>query len=185
MLHNNRRSMQKILPLLFSLLMSPTLAQQYFAEKSIIVFFSDGVIEDIRAENKKSTSIFDLGKADVAFLVSIKDFQFPKTLMQVHFNEKYMESDKYPKSSFKGKLVGFNPAAKSVQQVHAVGKLTIHGVTKDVDIPGTIEFKDPGYQMKAKFMLKLDDYKITVPEILWQNIAKEVEVTIDFTYRPL
>ena len=82
--------------------------QRYFAEKSLITFYSDGVVEDITAKNEKVTSIFDAMKGDIAFLMSIKDFQFEKKLMQVHFNEKYMESEKYPKSTFQGKILGFD-----------------------------------------------------------------------------
>lgn len=177
--------MYKLVLILFTLISCKAAGQQYFAEKAFISFFSDGVLEDITADNSKGTSIFDSGKGDIAYLISIKDFQFKKTLMQVHFNEKYMESDKFPKSSFKGKITGFVQTASGVQQVKAVGKLTIHGITRDVEVPGTIEAKSNGFQMRSKFMVKLDDYSIKVPEILWQNIAKEVEVTIDFTYRPL
>src|SRR5690242_13615655 len=83
--------------ILFSVTLSQA-QQRYFAEKSKVIFFSDGVIEDIRAENSKVTSIFDVMKGDIAFLLSIKDFKFEKNLMQVHFNEKYMESEKFPKS---------------------------------------------------------------------------------------
>jgi hypothetical protein len=106
--------------------------QRFFAESSSVSFFSDGVIEDIHAENKKITSIFDITKGDIAFLLNVKDFQFEKKLMQVHFNEKYMESEKFPKSSFQGKISGFNASTSGVQQVSAQGKLTMHGVTKDV-----------------------------------------------------
>ena len=162
-----------------------TAQQRYFAEKSKISFYSDGVVEDITAVNEKVTSIFDAWKGEIAFLMSIKDFEFEKKLMQVHFNEKYMESEKYPKSTFQGKIVGFNAAEEGLQQVRAVGKLSIHGVTKDVDAIGTIEKSGSLLKMKSKFMVKLLDYNINVPQIIWKNIAQQVEVTIDFTYRQL
>ena len=159
--------------------------QRYFAEKAGITFFSDGVVEDISATNQKVTSIFDVVGGEVAYLLSIKDFQFPNKLMQVHFNEKYMESEKYPKSSFQGKITGFNFSAGGKQQVKATGKLTIHGVTKDVDIPGTIEVNGNRLAFLSKFVVKLVDYNIKVPQIVWQNIAQQVEVSVDFVYRPL
>lgn len=159
--------------------------QRYFAEKSSISFYSDGVVEDITAKNEKVTSIFDALKGDIAFLMSIKDFQFEKKLMQVHFNEKYMESEKYPKSTFQGKIVGFDAAQDGLQQVRAVGKLSIHGVTKDVDAVGTIEKNGSLLQVKSKFKVKLVDYNINVPQIVWKNIAQQVDITIDFTYRQL
>ena len=159
--------------------------QRFFVDKASVSFFSDGVIEDIAAENNKVTSIFDAGQGEIAYLMNIKDFQFEKKLMQVHFNEKYMESEKYPKASFQGKIVGFDSSVSGVQNVKAVGKLTIHGVTRDVQLPGTAELKNSQLSLKSKFTVKLLDYNIKVPQIVWQNIAQQVEVTVDFNYRPL
>ncbi|HEY9049527.1 MAG TPA: YceI family protein [Ohtaekwangia sp.] len=172
--------------ILLALLSQTGVAQQrFFIEKGNVAFFSDGVIEDIAADNNKVTSIFDASKGDVAYLLNIKDFTFEKRLMQVHFNEKYMETEKFPKSSFQGKILGFDPAQQGVQQVKAIGKLTIHGVTRDVTFPGTAELKDNILALKSKFTVKLLDYNIKVPQIVWQNIAQQVEVTVDFYYRPL
>ena len=159
--------------------------QRYFAEKSSISFFSDGVVEDIAAKNEKVTSIFDTN-GDIAYLMSIKDFQFPNKRMQTHFNEKYLESEKFPKSSFQGKINGFNFSAGGTQHVTATGKLTIHGITKNVEIPGTAEVTNGNrIVFKSKFVVKLSDYNIKIPQIVWQNIAQQVEVTADFNYRPL
>jgi len=179
--------MIKSLTLFFALIiLTPltTFAQRYFAEKSKVTFFSDGVVEDITASNTKVTSIFDV-RGDIAFLLSVKDFEFEKKLMQVHFNEKYMESEKFPKSSFQGRVVGFDPAIKGTQQVKAVGKLSIHGVTRDVEAPGTVEVVDNQLLVRSKFTVKLIDYNVKVPQIIWKNIAQQVEVSIDFTYRSL
>jgi YceI-like domain len=159
--------------------------KRYSSEKSYVSFFSEGVIEEIKASNTKVTSIFDLVSGDVAYLLSPKDFQFEKKLMQVHFNEKYMESEKYPRSSFQGRITGFDPANSHLQQVKAVGKLTIHGVTKDIDVPGTLHIEGNTVSLRSKFMVKLQDYNIKVPQIVWQNIAQQVEVTIHFLYRPV
>lgn len=158
---------------------------RFFAEKQSITFFSDGLVEDITAGNQKVTSIFDVLNGEIAYLMNVKDFQFVNKLMQTHFNEKYMESDKYPKASFQGKVAGFNFSAGGTQQVRATGKLTMHGVTRDVDIPGTIEVNGSKLILKAKFPVKLDDYKIIVPQVVWDKIAQQVEVTLDFVYRPL
>ena len=105
--------------------------------------------------------------------------------MQVHFNEKYMESEKFPRSTFKGKIVGLDASITSLQQVKAVGQLSIHGVTRDVDIPGTLHIEGNTVTLRAKFIVKLLDYNIKVPQIVWQNIAQEVEVNVHFLYRPV
>lgn len=160
-------------------------AQKYSSEKGHISFFSDAAIEDIEAVNNMVGSLFNAGSGDLVYIVKIKDFKFAKSLMREHFNEKYMEIEKFPKSTFQGKLVGFKAGSPGEQKVKAVGKLSIHGVTKDVEIPGTLEFTGGKAVMKSKFMVKLVDYSITVPQLVWQNIAEEIEVRVEFTYKPI
>lgn len=158
-------------------------AQKYSVESSAVSFFSDGAIEDIAAQNSKSVSIFNAATGDVVFAIPIKDFEFEKSLMKEHFNEKYMETEKFPRAMFQGKITGFQSTVSGEQQARAAGKLTIHGVTKDIDVPGTIEFANGKWVVKSKFIVKLADYKITIPQLLWQNIAEEVEAKMEFTYK--
>lgn len=158
---------------------------KYGVEASRLTFFSDGAIEDIRAVNTRVTSIFDAGRGDIAMLLRIKDFQFDKKLMQVHFNEKFLESEKYPKSTFIGQVSGFDPQKNGVQRVTATGKLLIHGVTREVQVPGTLELRDKALHLKTKFKIKLADYDIAIPQIVWQNIAEEVELDLDIKFSPL
>ena len=159
-------------------------AQKYVLEKSVVTFLSEAAIENITATNKKTSSVLNAQTMEIAFSVPINEFQFAKKLMQEHFNEKYMESEKFPKSTFSGTVSGFNISAKGVQQAKANGKLTIHGVTTTVEIPGTAEMQGGKIILKAKFTVKLADYKIKIPQLLWQNIAEQVDVTVDFTYKP-
>lgn len=152
-------------------------------EKSKIVFFSDAAIEDITAENKKTSGIFNSDNGEIVFSIPINAFKFAKALMEEHFNEKYMESDKFPKATFQGKVEGYDKNSNS-QSAKAIGKLTIHGVTKDVEIPGTMTRQGSKLQMNSKFMVKLADYNIAIPQLLWQNIAEQVEVTAEFDFKP-
>ncbi len=163
----------------------PGFSQKYTAEKSFVSFFSDGAIEDIAAENTKTVSLFNTATGDVVFSIPIKEFEFDKSLMKEHFNEKYMDTEKFPKSTFQGKISGFQSDAKGEQQATASGKLTMHGVTQEVMIPGTVEVAEGKIVMKSKFIVKLADYKIEITKLLWQNIAEQVEVKIEFTYKPL
>lgn len=158
-------------------------AQKYTVESGMITFFSDATLEDIKAENKKVASLFNSATGDIAFSVPINAFQFEKSLMQEHFNEKYMESDKFPKASFQGKILDADLKASGEQSVKAIGKLTIHGVTKEVTIPGTLQIKDSKIVMQAKFIVKLEDYSVKIPQLMWQNIAEEVEVSLKFMYK--
>ncbi len=158
---------------------------KYGVESSRLTFFSDGAIEDIRAVNTRVTSIFDATRGDIAMLVRIKDFQFEKKLMQVHFNEKFLESEKYPKSTFIGNVTGFDPQKSGVQRVMATGRLLIHGVAREIKVPGTLELRDNVLHLKTKFKIKLADYEITIPQIVWQNIAEEVELDLNITFTRL
>lgn len=158
-------------------------AQKYASEKGYIRFYSKAAIEDITATNQKVTALFDAGNGSIAFVVPINQFVFAKALMQEHFNEKYLESDRYPKSTFQGQVVGFDTELVAEQSVKAQGKLTIHGVTREVTVPGVIRRVDKGLQMTSTFIVELKDYKISIPRLMWQNIAERVEVTLDLTFR--
>ncbi len=161
---------------------SSSFAQKYAATKSVVSFYSHATIEDIKAANTTSIGLADLSSSTVAFSISIKDFVFDKKLMQEHFNEKYMESEKYPKATFQGKIEGFDAATKGPQNVKAIGKMTMHGVTKDVELTGTMEATtETTLSIASTFIVKLEDYKIKIPQVLWQNIAEEIEVKVDFT----
>jgi polyisoprenoid-binding protein YceI len=163
--------------------MTPAAAQRYVLESSTITFFSDAAIEDITASNSKTTSIIDVGGLSIAFSVPMTEFEFEKSLMKEHFNEKYLESEKYPKATFQGKLTSFR-LEPGIQNSTASGKLVIHGITRDVTIPGTVEYKDGKLILNTKFIVKLEDHKIKIPQLLWQNIAEQVEVTANLTYKP-
>lgn len=158
--------------------------QKFISEKSGVTFFSKASIEDITARNEKAMSIFDMGTGEIAFSIPIKEFVFDKSLMQEHFNEKYMESEKFPKATFQGKLSGYTADGSGSQPVVASGKLTIHGVTKDVEVPGTFLKNQQQIVLASKFIVKLEDYKVKIPQLLWKNIAESVEVTVDFTLKP-
>ena len=150
-----------------------------------VSFFSDATIEDIAATNTLCNSLFDSSTGSVAYIITISGFEFDKSLMQEHFNEKYMESDKYPKASFKGSITGFDKSVSGEQSVSAKGIMNIHGQSNDLTIPGTIQFDNGTVTMKATFMVELADYKIKIPKLLWQNIAERVEVNVEFEYKAL
>ena len=159
--------------------------QKFIVAKSHVSFFSDAAIEDISAENEKTTGIFNSTTAEIVFSIPIKEFRFAKSLMQEHFNEKYMESEKYPKATFQGKLIDYHSEMNGTQEVKAAGKLTIHGITKEVELPGVVDTSGKEIMMKSRFFILLEDYQVTRPQLLWQNIAEKVEVTVEFTYKPM
>lgn len=159
-------------------------AQKFVSEKTFVSFYSHGALEDIKADNQKGSALFDAGTGDIAFVIPVKEFEFAKALMKEHFNEKYMDTEKYPKSTFQGKINGYNPSVNTEQSVTAAGKLMIHGVTRDVEIPGKISKKGESLLMTSTFMVRLEDHKIKIPQLVWQNIAEQVEVTLNFSFTP-
>ena len=163
---------------------SSTFSPRYMAEKGLISFFSDAPVEDITATNPNVTSIFTASTGATAFSVPISDFEFEKKLMKEHFNDKYMESDRFPRSTFAGTITGYSMSTAGVQRVRAQGKLTIHGIVKEIDVPGSFEVREGTVVMKTKFNVLIADYGITIPQILWQNVSDEIQVTVDLTYNP-
>ncbi|HEX7014280.1 MAG TPA: YceI family protein [Cyclobacteriaceae bacterium] len=170
--------------LLLLLAVSNTFSQRYMAEQGVISFFSDAPVEDISATNRNVTSIFTAATGGIAFSVPVRDFEFEKKLMKEHFNDKYMESDRFPRSTFSGTITGFSMTASGPQRVRAQGKLTIHGIVKEIDVPGSFEVKDGAIHMKTRFTVRLADYGIRIPQLLWENISEEIQITVDLTYNP-
>src|SRR5882757_9087161 len=126
--------MKKIIVFFLLALSLDTFSQNIFMLKEgEVSFFSKAPVEDIDAHNTSAHSVLNTTTREVAFLVPIRKFVFQKALMQEHFNEKYMESDKYPMASFKGKInedVDFSKDGET--KVTATGQLSIHGVEKEV-----------------------------------------------------
>ena len=157
-------------------------AQKYMTRTGKASFFSSTPLENIEAFNNEVAGVIDAKTGDVAFQVPIKSFKFEKALMKEHFNENYMESDKYPKAEFKGKIAdagGVNFSKDGTYNVKTNGKLTIHGVTKDVSLPGTVTVKGNIVTVNSKFSVKTADYNISIPKLVEGKIAKQIEVTVN------
>ena len=120
--------------LILGLLMSTAQAQnKYIARQGQVSFYSYTSVENIEAINNQAFSILEGGKGTLAISMLMKAFVFEKALMEEHFNESYIESDLYPKSSFEGQILDFDPSFSSEQTKRIQGKITIHGVTKDIE----------------------------------------------------
>ncbi len=160
-------------------------AERYISKNGHIWFYSKTPLEVIEAHNNQVASVIDPAKNAIAFNVIIKSFKFERALMEEHFNENYMESEKFPKSTFSGQFVGFDPAnfKKNGQyNVTIEGNLTIHGVTKKIKQSGTIEVKGNQIIAKSKFNIKPEDYGIAIPALVRDKIAANMQVNVDITY---
>lgn len=158
------------------------MAQKYMTRTGKVTFFSSTPIENIEAFNNDVSGVVDAKSGDVAFIVPVKSFKFEKALMQEHFNENYMESDKFPKADFKGKINNLNAVSFDKDGNYPVqlqGKLTIHGVTKEVSLPGTVTIKGNALTANAKFLVRPTDYGIKIPSMVESKIARQIEVTVN------
>jgi polyisoprenoid-binding protein YceI len=149
-----------------------------------ISFYSETPVENIDAHSSAMTSAINPVDRNAAALVTITSFKFKNALMQEHFNEKYMESDKYPKATFSGII---NEEVDLMQagtyNVTVTGKLTIHGVEQNRTIQATITVKESHQlHLKAEFDVKLVDHNIKIPEIVFHKIAEVIAVKIDAEY---
>jgi polyisoprenoid-binding protein YceI len=140
-------------------------------------------LEDIEAINKSVVTLLDTKTGDIQFAALMKGFEFKKAMMQEHFNGKdYIESNKYPKAEFKGQVTNnseINYVANGSYTAKVKGKLTIHGVTKDIETSGTISIKDGKLSVNSIFNVLVADYNINPPKLQRDNIAKSIKVTID------
>ena len=175
--------MRTLIILLVVLVHGQIYGQRFISNETEITFFSEAPLENIKAVNKKATSIFDLGSGEIAFSVPIREFAFRKSLMKKHFNENYMDSDKFPKSTFKGMVTGYQ-VTDGDYQATASGEMTIHGVTRKIQVNGKLIKNGEEVVLEAVFPVSLEDYDIKIPKILFSNIAENVEVTVQFTYGP-
>ena len=120
----------------------------------------------------------------MAISILMKSFLFEKALMQEHFNENYVESDKYPKATFKGEILGFNTVNNVLTTKQVKGVLTIHGVSKEINIDANFIKQNKGILVSGDFMINLEDFKIKIPAIVAKNIAKKIKVTFNFNHKP-
>jgi len=157
----------------------------YVCKNANITLFSSAPIEDIKAETSSGASVFNAATGDLNFSVTISTFKFEKSLMQEHFNSDYLESDKYPRANFKGKIAEkIDVTRDGSYPVNVTGDLTVHNVTQRRTIPGTITVKGGVVSMKSEFMVKCADHHIDIPRIVFHNIAESIKITVAATYMP-
>lgn len=163
-------------------------AQKYFSKAGTVSFMSNAPLEKIEAKNASASTVIDAATGNMEWAVLIQGFQFEKALMQDHFNENYMESSKFPKAKFKGKIdnwTSVNLAKDGEYPVKVSGALEIHGVTKQITAEGRIIVKGKTFAAKSKFSVLVADYDIAIPKVVAENIAKQVDIEVHADYQPM
>ncbi|MEP7238564.1 MAG: YceI family protein [Ferruginibacter sp.] len=162
-------------------------AQTYLTKNGKISFFSKTALENIDAVNNQVVSIINSQTGDLAFSVLINGFMFKKALMQEHFNENYLESTKYPKATFNGKITDLskiNFTKDGTYTVTVAGDLTIHGITNKINTIAAINVKGKNITANSTFNVLAADYKISIPKLVEDNISKTIEIKTDCRYDP-
>lgn len=158
---------------------------RFFTKDAKINFNSSTPLEDIVAESNQATTFIDIEKNEVAFSVLTTSFKFRRALMEEHFNENYMESSKFPKAKFTGKIVSpIDWKSEKAVVVDVKGELAMHGATKEVTLKATITPGKTRVIAIAELKVTPEDFKISIPSAVRDKIAKEVTIKIDAVYAP-
>ena len=166
--------------MIYLLFSTQVLAQQFYTSKGKISFFSEAPLEDISAVNENVSAIIDSQTGGFAFRVKIVEFTFPNSLMQEHFNESYLESEKYPLSTFTGVIDDFSDLDLSNEQNLVVnGSLSMHGISKVAQMKANAKMINDELHISSTFDVALKDYDIDIPKIMIYKIAETIAVTVE------
>lgn len=155
-------------------------AQSYVGRNVKTAIFSSTPIEDIRAVSVNGIAAIVSKTKEVVVQIPVKSLTFDRKLMQEHFNENYMESDKYPEAKFKGTIdqdIDFSKAGE--YNVTVTGTLSIHGVDKVRTIPGKLTVGDGMLQIFTEFKVACVDHKIKIPKLVITKVAEVISVKVD------
>jgi polyisoprenoid-binding protein YceI len=158
--------------------------ERYLTKNGAINFFSKAPMEDITADNNQVLSIIDASSGKMAISILMKSFQFDKALMQEHFNENYVESDKFPKATFRGSILNFDAINATQSKAKVKGVLTIHGVSKEHTIEANFTRTEKGILVDGDFIVNLSDFDVKIPAVVAKNIAKNIKVSFNFNHTP-
>jgi hypothetical protein len=144
--------------------------------------------EKIEAAHTGGTFIMDLSSGNVEMAVLLKGFYFEKALMQEHFNENYLETSKYPKASFRGKLTNLAEVDFSKDGTYKTsvsGDFTLHGVVKKLTTPVTFTVAGGKVSAVANFVVEFSDYKIDIPSLVSDKLAKQANISVSLDLKSL
>lgn len=173
-----------ILVAIFLIIGFKTFAQEKKITRTGTVTFEASVpsFEEVKAKNESVTCVLNIKTGEIASLVLMKGFRFKVALMEEHFNETYIESDKYPKATFKGTLLGFNlnSISSDPKKFKMNGVFELHGKTKEINTSVTIRKVNDAVEISSNFDLNSDDFNIEIPQMLTKKVSKKVNIKTNF-----
>ena len=161
-------------------------AQTFMTREGHAHFFSSTPIENIEADNHQLSGLLDASTGDFAFQVQMRSFHFEKALMEEHFNESYVESEKYPKASFQGNIESWENVKSNGESfdVIAIGDFDIHGIVKTHRIEGSMRYDKNIWYLSADFEVTLADHNIQIPAVVRDNISPVIAIDVDAQMMP-
>ena len=150
-------------------------AQQYLTREARLDFDAGSPLEDIEAFTESGSAVYDANTDKIGVQVLMTSFQFKRALMQEHFNENYVESEKFPKASFKGLYSEGNVS----------GGLTIHGVTKEIKVPARLDQENGNFVLVTSFDITLADYDVKIPSAVANKISKKASIQVHATLKKI
>lgn len=163
------------------------LAQEKLISKSGKIIFEASVpaFEEIKATNSGVTVVLNPKTGEIASLALMKGFRFKIALMEEHFNENYVESDKYPKATFKGKIDNFDVTSLSTTAKEYIikGKMEMHGKTKDVTVTAKIKKTALGIEILSNFSVLASDYDIQIPSVVKNKVSNKINLKLEATVK--
>ena len=173
---------------LLTLTLAVKAQDKFFTKSGKIEFSSKAPMEDIEAHNRSVTTVLDTKTGNLQLSLQMKGFEFAKALMQEHFNEDFVESDKYPKAEFRGSIVNnsdVNYMRDGDYPIKVKGALTLHGVTREVESDGRIMVKEGKLLSTSDFAVQIGDYNISIPSLVREKVSKTVTIKVDCVLIPL
>lgn len=174
--------MKKLLLILFLFSVGQLSAQKYMTRNAEVYFLSDReAVEVVEATNNQVGAVIDLSEGDIAFQIQMRAFHFEIALMEEHFNENYVESETYPKATFRGSFVKMPENMDQENEVMVKGLMDFHGVQKEMEIAVRIQLKGDDLIGVASFSMLCSDFGIAIPKIVSDKLANEIQVTVKAT----
>ena len=171
--------MKKTIFIFLMLSFGQLMAQRYMTRNAEVYFLSDtDALEVVEATNNQVGAAVDLSSKNIAFQIQMRAFKFKIALMEEHFNENYVESEKYPKATFKGAFTNLPADLSKQHELLVAGVMDFHGVQKDVEVNVSLQFIDGELVGTSNFVLLCSDFGIKIPKIVSDKLANEIQVTV-------
>lgn len=157
-------------------------AQEKLICKSAVITFEASVpsFEEVKAINNNVTLVLNSKTGEIASLALMKGFRFKVALMEEHFNENYVESDKYPKAIFKGKIQNFNVQnlTATPKNFNINGQLELHGKTVGISVLAKISQLNSGINFHADFSVNASDFDISIPAVVKNKVSNKINIQL-------